>query len=73
MRAVIKQKQGGTSVKRARLALNMTQAQLADAAGVCRAAVGKTENGLPIKSSTAHKVAEALGKDFGTLFEVVII
>lgn len=73
MRATIKQKQRGTSVKRERLALGLNQTQLADAAGVCRSAVVTAEKGAPIKSATAHKLAAALGKEFGDLFEVVIL
>lgn len=71
MRVIIKQKGPEFSLQVARVAQGMSQAELAEAAQISRAALSAAENGRPLQIKTAYKLAAALKRDFSELFDAV--
>lgn len=69
MRVIIKQKGPDFSLQVARVAKGMSQAELAAAAKISRAALSAAENGRPLQIKTAYKLAAALNRDFSELFD----
>lgn len=61
----------GDAVRRARIVVGLTSAACADAVGVSRPMLSSIENGAGTSVTTAHKIAEVVGKAFEELFEIV--
>jgi len=61
----------GDAVRRARIVAGMTSADCATAVGVSRPMLSAIENGASTSVTTAHKIANAVGKTFEELFEIV--
>lgn len=73
MRVIVKQKGEGMTLRVARMAQGISQAELATASGCNRASVSGAENGRPIQFKTAYKLAAALNRDFSELFDTETI
>jgi len=61
----------GDAVRRARIVIGLTSAELARAVGISRPMLSAIENGAGTSVKTAHKIAKALDRPFEELFEVV--
>ncbi|MDD5645886.1 MAG: helix-turn-helix domain-containing protein [Candidatus Bipolaricaulis sp.] len=61
----------GDAVRRARIVAGLTSAACADAVGVSRPMLSSIENGAGTSETTAHKIAEVVGKAFEEMFEIV--
>jgi len=61
----------GDAVRRARIVAGLTSGACADAVGVSRPMLSSIENGAGTSVTTAHRIAEAVGKSFEELFEIV--
>lgn len=61
----------GDAVRRARIVAGLTSADCADAVGVSRPMLSSIENGAGTSVTTAHKIANAVGKKFEELFDVL--
>ncbi|MGD9676561.1 MAG: helix-turn-helix transcriptional regulator [Candidatus Bipolaricaulia bacterium] len=61
----------GDAVRRARIVAGLTSGVCADAVGVSRPMLSSIENGAGTSVTTAHRIAEAVGKPFEELFEIV--
>ncbi|MDD4904279.1 MAG: helix-turn-helix domain-containing protein [Candidatus Bipolaricaulis sp.] len=61
----------GDAVRRARIVAGLTSAACADAVGVSRPMLSSIENGAGTSVTTAHKIAEVVGKAFEEMFEIV--
>ncbi|MDD5220342.1 MAG: helix-turn-helix domain-containing protein, partial [Candidatus Bipolaricaulis sp.] len=57
--------------RRARIVAGLTSAACADAVGVSRPMLSSIENGAGTSVTTAHKIAEVVGKAFEEMFEIV--
>jgi DNA-binding XRE family transcriptional regulator len=63
----------GDAVRRARIVAGLTSADCADAVGVSRPMLSSIENGAGTSVTTAHKIADVVGKTFEELFDIVDI
>ena len=61
----------GDAVRRARIVAGFTSAELAEEVGLSRPMLSSIENGAGTTVKTAHRIANALGKPFEDLFDVV--
>lgn len=61
----------GDAVRRARIVAGLTSAACADAVGVSRPMLSSIENGASTSVTTAHRIADAVGKTFEDLFEIL--
>ena len=61
----------GDAVRRARIVAGFTSAELAKEVGLSRPMLSSIENGAGTTVKTAHRIANALGKPFEDLFDVV--
>jgi DNA-binding XRE family transcriptional regulator len=61
----------GDAVRRARIVAGLTSADCADAVGVSRPMLSSIENGASTSVTTAHKIADAVGRSFEDLFEIL--
>lgn len=65
--------QKGDSVTRARGEIGLTMAALAEKCGVSRPVISNIESGVPVRETSAYKVAQGLDKSFGELFDIAIV
>jgi len=59
------------AVRRARIIAGFTSAELAEAVGISRPMLSSIENGAGTSVKTAHRIADAVGRRFEELFEVL--
>jgi DNA-binding XRE family transcriptional regulator len=60
----------GDAVRRARIVAGLTSAACADAVGVSRPMLSSIENGAGTSVTTAHRIADVVGKTFEELFDI---
>ena len=65
--------QKGDRVTRARGEIGLTMGEFAEKCGVSRPVISNIESGRPVREKSAYKVAQALNKPFGELFDIAII
>jgi DNA-binding XRE family transcriptional regulator len=63
----------GDAVRRARIVAGLTSADCAAAVGVSRPMLSSIENGAGTSVTTAHRIADVVGKTFEDLFDIVDI
>jgi len=61
----------GDAVRRARIVAGLTSADCAVAVGVSRPMLSSIENGASTSVTTAHHIAETVGKPFEELFDIL--
>ncbi len=61
----------GDAVRRARIVLGLTSAELADRIGISRPMLSSIENGAGTSVKTAHAIAHVLNRPFEALFEII--
>jgi len=61
----------GDAVRKARIIAGYTSAEFADKIGISRPMLSSIENGAGTSVKTAHRIADAVGKQFEDLFEVL--
>lgn len=65
--------QKGDSVTRARGETGLSMGKFAVKCGVSRPVISNIESGVPVRETSAYKVAQALEKPFGELFDIAIV